>query len=103
MITKESKAILRGEYGQTAKPFNPDVQKKAIGEDTPITVRPADLLEPELKKIETEMAEWKEQDEDILTYALFPQVAIDFFKYRTAQKTKVDATFANVESKAYPV
>ena len=103
MITKESKAILRGEYGQTVKPFNPEVQKKAIGDDTPITVRPADLLEPELKKIEAEMAEWKEQDEDILTYALFPQVAVDFFKYRVAQKTKVDSTFADTESKSYPV
>ena len=49
------------------------------------------------------MSEWKEQDEDVLTYALFPQVAIDFFKYRTAQKTKVDSTFADIESKAYPV
>lgn len=103
MITKESKAILRGEYGQTVKPFDPEVQKKAIGDDTPITVRPADLLEPELKKIEAEMSEWKEQDEDILTYALFPQVAIDFFKYRAAQNTKVDVAFANTDSKAYPV
>lgn len=103
MITKESKAILRGEYGQTVKPFNPEVQKKAIGDEKPITCRPADLLKPELKKIEMEMAQWKEQDEDVLSYALFPQVATDFFKYRAAQKTRVDLNEADTENGAYPV
>lgn len=103
MVTKESKALLRGEYGQTVKPFNPEVQKKAIGDEKAITCRPADLLNPELKTIEAEMAQWKEQDEDVLTYALFPQVATDFFKYRQAQKTKVDITAAGTASKAYPV
>ena len=49
------------------------------------------------------MAQWSEQDEDVLTYALFPQVAVDFFKYREAQKTKVDPTVADTENKAYPV
>lgn len=103
MLTKESKAILRGEYGQTVKPFDPEVQKKAIGDDKPITCRPADLLEPELKKIEAEMLQYKEQDEDILSYALFPQVATEFFKYRQAQKTKVDQTIADTANGAYPV
>lgn len=103
MVTKESKALLRGEYGQTAKPFDPEVQKKAIGDEEPITCRPADLLKPELKTIEAEMAQWKEQDEDVLTYALFPQVATDFFKYRQAQRTKVDLNVADTASKAYPV
>ncbi|ROR29405.1 oxaloacetate decarboxylase alpha subunit [Mobilisporobacter senegalensis] len=103
MLTKESKAVLRGEYGQTVKPFDPEVQKKAIGDDKPITCRPADLLEPELKKIEAEMIQYKEQDEDILSYALFPQVATEFFKYRQAQKTKVDQTIADTANGAYPV
>ncbi len=103
MVTKESKALLRGEYGQTVKPFNKEVQKKAIGDEEPITCRPADLLKPELKTIEAEMAQWKEQDEDVLTYALFPQVATEFFKYRKAQKDKVDMTIADTASKAYPV
>lgn len=103
MVTKESKALLRGEYGQTVKPFNKEVQKKAIGDEEPITCRPADLLKPELKTIEAEMAQWKEQDEDVLTYALFPQVATDFFKYRKAQKEKVDLNVADTASKAYPV
>jgi oxaloacetate decarboxylase (Na+ extruding) subunit alpha len=103
MITKESKALLAGEYGRTAKPVNPEVQKKALGDAKPITCRPADLLKPELKKIEKEMEQWKEQDEDVLTYALFPQVATEFFKYRQAQKTKVDVTAADKENQAYPV
>ncbi|NLL92903.1 MAG: oxaloacetate decarboxylase subunit alpha [Clostridiales bacterium] len=101
--TKECKAVLSGEYGQTVKPFNKDVQKKVIGDKEPITCRPADLLENELSKIEAEMAEWKEQDEDVLTYALFPQVAVDFFKYRKAQKEKVDMTKADTANGAYPV
>ncbi|NLP35350.1 MAG: oxaloacetate decarboxylase subunit alpha [Clostridiales bacterium] len=103
MITKESKAMLSGQYGQTAKPFNPEVVKKAIGDAESITCRPADLIEPELKKIEAEIADWKEQDEDVLSYALFPQVAMDFFKYRQAQKTKVDVTAADTQNQAYPV
>ena len=104
MMTKETKAVLRGEYGQTVKPFNPEVQKLALAEgEEPITCRPADLIPNELEKIEAEMAQWKEQDEDVLSYALFPQVAVEFFKYREAQKTKVDAKVADTENGAYPV
>ncbi len=103
VATKETKAILRGEYGQTVKPFDPEVVKKVIGDEKVITCRPADLLEPELEKIEAEMAQWKEQDEDVLSYALFPQVATEFFKYRQAQKTKVDPAMADGKTGAYPV
>ena len=67
MVTKETKDILLGKYGATVKPFNPEVQKKCIGDTTPITCRPADLLEDELDKLESEMAQYKEQDEDVLT------------------------------------
>ena len=103
MITKESKALLHGEYGQTVKPFNPEVQKKACGDETPITCRPADLLKPELKEMEKEVARYKQQDEDVLSYALFPQVAVDFFKYREAQQEKVDPAHADTKAGAYPV
>ena len=103
MITKESKKVLAGEFGQTIKPFNPEVQKKCIGDTQPITCRPADLLENELGKLEGEMAQYKEQDEDVLSYALFPQVATDFFKYRQAQEKKVDETVADTKNGAYPV
>ncbi len=103
MVTKESKKLLSGEFGQTVKPFNPEVQKKCIGDVEPITCRPADLIEPQLKKLEAEMSQWKEQEEDVLSYALFPQVAVDFFKYREAQRTKVDATLADKDDQVYPV
>ena len=103
MVTKETKDVLAGKYGATVKPFDPEVQKKCIGDIKPITCRPADLLDNELDKLESEMAQWKEQDEDVLTYALFPQVAVDFFKYRQAQETKVDPAVADAKNKAYPV
>ncbi len=103
MATAETKAVLRGEYGATVKPFNQEVQKKVIGDEQPITCRPADLIPPELEKLEAEMSQWKEQDEDVLSYALFPQVAVEFFKDREAKKTKVDPKAADVENKAYPV
>ena len=103
MITKESKALIHREYGHTVKPVNPEVQKKACGDETPITCRPADLLKPELREMEKEVARYKQQDEDVLSYALFPQVAVDFFKYREAQQEKVDPTRADTKAGAYPV
>ena len=56
-----------------------------------------------VEKLEKEVAQYKQQDEDVLSYALFPQVATDFFKYREAQQTKVDATVADTENGVYPV
>ena len=103
MINQQAKDLLAGKYGQTVKPFNPEVQKKAIGDAEPITCRPADLLEPSLEKYEKECAQWKQQDEDVLSYALFPQVAKEFFEYREAQQTKVDQSIADKENGAYPV
>ncbi|MBQ9984461.1 MAG: oxaloacetate decarboxylase subunit alpha [Lachnospiraceae bacterium] len=105
-MTKESRELLAGKYGQTVKPMNPDVQKialDALGMKEPITHRPADDIEPQLEKLEKEVAQYKQQDEDVLSYALFPQVATDFFKYREAQQTKVDASVADTENGVYPV
>ena len=105
VATKETKDVLLGKYGQTVKPFNPEIVDKVLGEDkkNAITCRYADLLEPELHKIVEEKKQWKQQDEDVLSYALFPQVATEFFKYREAQQTKVDATVADTKNGAYPV
>ncbi len=103
MVTKESKKLLSGQFGQTVKPFDAEVQKKCIGDEKAITCRPADLIKPQLADLEKEMAQYKQQDEDVLSYALFPQVATEFFKYREAQQNKVDAGAADKESKAYPV
>ncbi len=103
MVTKESKKLLSGEFGQTVKPFNPEVQKKCIGDVEPITCRPADLIKPQLAQLEQEMKQYKQQDEDVLSYALFPQVAMEFFKYRDAQQNKADVEAADKENVAYPV
>ena len=102
VATDQTKDLLSGKYGKTVKPFNPEVQKKVIGDKEVITCRPADLIPNELDKIEAEMKEWKQQDEDVLSYALFPQVAMDFFKYRQAQQEKVDMTQADTANGAYP-
>ncbi|WMC92411.1 oxaloacetate decarboxylase subunit alpha [Kineothrix sp. MB12-C1] len=103
MATKETKAVLRGEYGQTVKPMSQEVIDKVIPGEERITCRPADLIENELDKLEAEMREWKQQDEDVLSYALFPQVAVEFFKYRQAQQEKVDMAQADTKNAAYPV
>jgi oxaloacetate decarboxylase alpha subunit len=103
MVPQQTKDVLSGKYGATVKPFNEEVQKKCIGDVEPITCRPADLIPPQLDKLKEEVAAYAEQEEDVLSYALFPQVAMDYFKYRDAQKTKVDATVADAENKAYPV
>ena len=89
MITKESKALLRGEYGRLPGTVNEEVRKKAIGDDKVITCRPADLLEPELKKYALEMKEKGigKSEEDVLSYALFPQVAEKFFAVRDKAKS----------------
>ncbi len=104
MATKETKDILSGKYGATVKPFNEDVVKKVLGDDAEvITCRPADLIPDELDTLRKECGQWMQQDEDVLSYALFPQVATDFFKYREAQQTKVDQTVADTENGSYPV
>ena len=104
MATKETKDILSGKYGATVKPFNEEVKEKVLGKDAEtITCRPADLIPDELDTLRKECEQWIQQDEDVLSYALFPQVAVDFFKYREAQQTKVDPTVADTENGSYPV
>ena len=90
MVTKETKGICKGEYGRTPVPIDEEFRKKIIGDEKAITCRPADLLKPELDKLRKEAAEWIEQDEDVLSYALFGQVAVKFFEQRRAAKYKVD-------------
>ena len=82
VFTKESKAILRGEYGKLPGEVNEEVRKKAIGDDKVIECRPADLIEPELEKYKEESKGLAKCEEDVLSYALFPQVAEKFIKYR---------------------
>lgn len=98
MVTKESKGLLRGEYGRVPGEVNEEVRKKAIGDAELITCRPADLLEPELEKYKAEMKEKGigKSDEDVLSYALFPQVAEKFFAVRDGAVS--DASTASQES-----
>ena len=104
MATKETKDILSGKYGATVKPFNEEVKKKVLGENPEvITCRPADMIPDELDTLRKECEQWSQQDEDVLSYALFPQVATDFFKYREAQQTKIDPAMADTKNGNYPV
>ena len=104
VVTDQTKDLLLGKYGKTEKPFNPEVVEKALGDrkSEAISCR-ADLIEPQLPEMEKAVAPYKQQDEDTLSYALFPQVAVEYFKYRQAQQTKMDAKLADSENGAYPV
>jgi oxaloacetate decarboxylase alpha subunit len=103
VATGQTKDFLAGKYGKTVKPFNREVVEQILGKDAEtITCRPADLIEPQLPKFEEECKMYKQQEEDVLSYALFPQVAIDYFKYRDAQQSKVDVTKADTANGAYP-
>ena len=103
MVTKETKGICKGEYGKTPVPIKEDFRKKIIGNEKAITCRPADLLKPELSKLKKEAAEWIEQDEDVLSYALFDQVAVKFFEQRRAAKYKIDKDMVNMEEQTHPI
>ena len=92
MFTKESKALLHGEYGKLPGEVNEAVRKKAIGDEPVITCRPADLLKPELDKYREEVKDHIRQEEDVLSYALFPQVAMKFFEAREKAEAPADGT-----------
>ncbi len=103
MVPKESKALVKGEYGKTPAPIPEEIIKKILGDEEPITCRPADLLAPELDGIREQMKEYLEQEEDVLSYALFPQVAENFFKLRQAGKYGIDSNLVDYEEKVHPV
>ena len=90
-------------YGKTPAPISEDMVQKLVGNMERITCRPADLVPPGVEAAEKELGIYKEQPEDVLSYALFPQVAMDFFKKRQAEKFKVDPSLADTENKIYPI
>ena len=96
-FTKESKGLLRGEYGQLPGEVNEEVRKKAIGDGEIITCRPADLIDPELEKYKQELGDRAKQEEDVLSYALFPQVASKFFEARENAKKQDEERVLFVE------
>ncbi len=103
MVSKETKGLVKGEYGKCPAEISPEIVKKTIGDEKRITCRPADLLKPELDNMRKECAEWIRQDEDVLSYALFGQVAVNYFKYREAHLDKIDNDLVDRENKVYPV
>ncbi len=97
-VTKEFKGVVRGEYGRTPVAIDPEFVKKIIGDEKPIDYRPADALKPELEQLRGEIAQYMEQDEDVLSYALFPEVSKKFFEFRKAKKYGLDAEHADKEN-----
>lgn len=102
-VTKEFKGLVKGEYGKTPCDIDPEFQKKIIGDEEPITCRPADLLSPELEKMKEECAEWTQQEEDVLSYAMFPKVAPKFFEERRNTKYGIDGAHSDATSKVHPL
>ncbi|MCD8095257.1 MAG: oxaloacetate decarboxylase subunit alpha [Ruminococcus sp.] len=102
-VTKEFKGVVKGEYGKTPVEIDPEFQKMILKGEEPITCRPADLLEPELDKLREECAEWIEQEEDVLTYAMFPKVAPKFFENRRNKKYGVDGAHSDKDAKVHTV
>ncbi|MCG8542490.1 MAG: oxaloacetate decarboxylase subunit alpha [Clostridia bacterium] len=103
MVPKEVKAYVKGMYGKPTIAIKEEIVKKIIGDEEVITCRPADLIKPQLENIRNEMKEYLEQEEDVLSYALFPQVAIKYFQYRQAMKYNIDSEFVDMEQKTYAV
>ena len=106
MNPKESQGLMAGEYGRLPAPVNEEVRKKVIGDRKVITCRPVEDPSYGVKKLEEfrkEIGQYIMQDEDVLSYALFPQVAEKFFQYRQAEQLKLDNSVFDKENNAMPV
>ncbi|MBP3301149.1 MAG: oxaloacetate decarboxylase subunit alpha [Clostridia bacterium] len=90
-VSKEFRGLVKGEYGKTPVDVDPEFRKQILGDDEPITCRPADLIAPELDSLREKVKQYEEQPEDVLSYALFEQVATKFFQNRQAKKYGVDS------------
>ncbi|MBZ4654237.1 MAG: Conserved carboxylase region [Peptococcaceae bacterium] len=107
MVTNEVRAYMKGLYGATPGPVNEEIRKQIIGEEKPITGRPADHIEPQLEQARKEIGIYLQKEEDVLSYVLFPQVAKKFLEERYAAKCNVDFNMAqeneaNMGAKVYP-
>lgn len=103
MVTKEFKDMVAGKYGKTPCEIDPDFRIRIVGDDPIIDCRPADLLKPELDKFKNEISEYYEQEEDVLSYAQFDQVAIKFFEKRRDKKYGLDGKHDDIITKVHPV
>ena len=95
LVSKEFKGMIRGDYGKTPAPIDPAFVKKIIGNDKQITCRPADNLKPELEELRKKVKPYEEQEEDVLSYALFEQVARNICEYRKNKKYGLDGDNAD--------
>lgn len=102
MVTSEVKDYFRGLYGRPPAPVNPEVQKKAIGDEEPIKDRPADHIEPGLKKAKEELGALYTKEEDVLSYALFPAQTKKFLEEQLAKRTGVDFNLLEEAKKNHP-
>jgi oxaloacetate decarboxylase alpha subunit len=103
MVTKEFRAMVHGDYGKTPAPISREFSKRILGDDEPISYRPADRIEPELEKLTEEAGKWVRQPEDVLTYAMFPQVAPKFFEKRNERAQGVDGAHVDYAAKSLPI
>ena len=103
MNPKESQGLMRGEYGRLPAPVNEEVRRKVIGDQKVITCRPADLIKPELEGYRKQIGQYITQEEDVLSYALFPQVAEKFFKARQAAQLGLDNSVLDTRNNAMPI
>ncbi|WP_027717275.1 oxaloacetate decarboxylase subunit alpha [Desulfovirgula thermocuniculi] len=102
IVTNEVKQYMRGFYGQPPGPVDEEVRKMIIGNEEPITCRPADLLEPGLPEARKLAAPYMQKEEDVISVALFPQVAPKFLQERLAREAKVDMELAAQGDQVYP-
>ena len=103
MCTNEFKGVVRGEYGKTPVAIDPAFAKQIIGDEKIIDYRPADKLKPELEELREKVKPWAIQDEDVLSYALFEQVAVKFFEQRKNKMYNLDGANADFENKVHTV
>ncbi len=103
MIPKEIKEYVKGQYGRSPSKINEEIVKKIIGEEKPITCRPANLIEPQFNKFKDEIKEFATSTEDILSYALFPEVAKKFLEEKWSKKYKIETSLYNSKDCTHPV
>ncbi|MBE6734251.1 MAG: oxaloacetate decarboxylase subunit alpha [Ruminococcaceae bacterium] len=103
MCTNEFKDMVAGKYGTTPVPISDDFRKKICGDMEPVTCRPADLIAPELEKLKAEAAQYVQQEEDVLSYAMFPKVSVDFFEKRRQAQLGMNPDLLDKKNGTYPV
>jgi oxaloacetate decarboxylase alpha subunit len=104
MIPKEVRQYFLGYYGRTPAPVDPEIQKKATEGEEPITCRPGEKIKAEMDKLREEASDWCLQPEDVLSYAMFPQVAAEFLRRKFTRKTMINVGLDNpIVEGSYPV